>query len=117
MIVFSVILLLLIAVVAAPPTVMLRKRQRMTWWDYVYPFAGIAAWFPLGMSNVGATVSLSNFVAEVFWIAVVSVAIPWTRWVLPRFQRENLKALPLVLTFLPIIVAVVIRLTMPTLPE
>ena len=117
MIVFSVILFLFIAVVAVPPTVMLRKQQRMTWWDFVYPFAGVAAWVPLSMSNVGSTVSLSNFVVEVFWIAVVSVAIPWARWGLSRFQRENLNALPLVLTFLPIIVAVVIRLTMPTLPE
>ena len=114
---FSVFWFLLIAVVAAPPTVMMRKRRHTTWWDYTYPFTGVAAWFPLGMSKVGSTVSLSNFVVEVFWVAVVSLAVPWARWIFSRFQREKLNAWSLVLTFLPILVAVVIRLTMPTLPE
>ena len=117
MIVFSLIWFLLIAVVAVPPTVMLRRRQLTTWWDYAYPFTGGAAWFPLAMSNVGSTVSLSNFVVEVFWIAVISVVVPWVRWILTRFQMEKLKVRSLVLTFLPIVVAVVIRLAMPTLPE
>ena len=117
MIAFSLIWFLLIAVVAVPPTVMLRKIRRTTWWDYAYPFTGVAAWFPLGMSNVGSTVSLSNFVVELFWIAVVSVAVPWTCWILSRFQREQLKTWSFVLTFFPIVVAVVLRLTMPTLPE
>ena len=114
---FSVIWFLLIAVVAVPPTVMIRRHQRTTWWDYTYPFLGVAAWLPLGMSNVGSTVSLSNFIVELFWVAVISVAVPWARWILSRFQREKLNAWSLVLTFLPILVAVVIRLTMPTLPE
>jgi len=117
MIAFSAICFLVIAVAAIAPTVMLRKRQRTAWWDYAYPFTGVAAWFPLGMFNVGSTASLSNFVVEVFWIVVVSAGIPWVRWILSQFQRKQLKAWSFALTFLPIVVATVIRLTMSTLPE
>ena len=115
MITFSAIWFLLIAAVAIYPTVSLRKCQITTWWDYVYPFTGVAAWFPL--SGVGSTVSLSNFVVEVFWIAVLSVLLPWGRWLLSRTGKEQIKTLSLLLTFLPILAAVVMRLTMPTLPE
>jgi threonine/homoserine efflux transporter RhtA len=117
MIAFSAIWFLLIAGIAGFPMLALRKRQSTTWWDYVYPFTGIIAWFPLGMSNVGSTVSLSNFVVEMFWIAVLSVVIPWGRWFISKSERKQIKALSLALTFLPIVAAVVIRLTMPTLPE
>ncbi|MDD4872530.1 MAG: hypothetical protein PHR77_18425 [Kiritimatiellae bacterium] len=117
MIAFSAIWFLLIAGVAIFPMIALRKRQSTTWWDWVYPFTGIVAWFPLGMSNIGSTVSLSNFVVEVFWIAVLSVVIPWGRWLLLRTENKQVKTLCFLLTFLPILAAVVIRLTMPTLPE
>jgi hypothetical protein len=117
MIAFSATGFLLIAGVALFPMLALRKLQSTTWWDYVYPFTGIIVWFPLGMSNVGSTVSLSNFVVEVFWITVLSAAIPWGRWLISRYERKQIKAMPLVLTFLPIMAALVIRLTMPTLPE
>ena len=115
MIAFSVIWFLLIAAVAIYPTIAFRKRQRTTWWDYVYPFTGVAAWFPL--SGVGSTASLSNFVVEVFWIAILSVLLPWRRWLLSRTERDQIKTLSFLLTFLPILAAVVMRLTMPTLPE
>ena len=117
MIVFSLFWFLIIAAVAVLPMIKLKKGQRTTWWDYAYPFTGVATWFPLGMSKVGSTVSLSNFVIEVFWIAVVSVAVPWIRWLLSRFIGDKTKTWSFVLTFLPITVAIVIRLMMPTLPE
>ena len=115
MIAFAAIWLILIAGVAICPTLAMRKRQRSTWWDYVYPFTGVAGWFLL--SGVGSTVSLSNFVVEVFWIAVLSVLIPWLRWMLSRVEAQQIKTLSLLLTFLPILAAVLMRLTMPTLPE
>jgi len=117
MVIFSVVWFLLIAAAAAFPTAMMRKGQQTNWWDYTYPFLGVVAWFALAMTGAGTTVSLSNFVAEVFWIAVVSVAIPWIRWFLSRYQNDQIRMWSLALTFLPIIVAVLIRLTMPTLPE
>lgn len=117
MIGFSGIGLLLLAGVAVFPMLALRKRQRTTWWDYVYPFTGVMAWFPLGISNIGSTVSLSNFVVEVFWIAVLSVVIPWGRWLMSRVERKEITVLSFAMTFLPMVAAVIIRLTMPTLPE
>ena len=74
-------------------------------------------WFPLAMSGIGSTVTLSNFVAEEFCVSVVSVAIPWVHWFLARFQNRRLRALWMLLTFLPIVTALAIRLSMPTLPE
>ena len=113
----SAIWLLLIAGISLYPMRALRKRQHTTWWDNVYPFTGIVAWFSLGLANIGSTASLSNFVIEVFWVAVLSVVIPWVRWLLPRAERKSMVALSFLLTSLPIIAAVVIRITMPTLPE
>jgi hypothetical protein len=115
MIAFSAIWLFLIAGVTAFPMLALRKRKNMTLWDYIYPFTGIVAWFLI--SGTGSTVSLSNLVVELFWIAVISAAVPWACWILSGFDGKPLKAWSLLLTFLPIIAAVVIRLTVPTLPE
>jgi len=115
MIAFSAIWFLLIAAVAFYPTVALRKYQPITWWDYVYPLTGVIAWFPL--TGVGATVSLSNFVVEMFWIAVLSALLPWGRWLLSRIKKNQTQTLSFLLTFLPILAAIVMRLTMPTLPE
>jgi hypothetical protein len=95
----------------------LRKWQNTTWWDYAYPFTGIVAWVPLGMSGLGATVSMSNFVVEVFWIAVFSALTPWGRWLIARFEGRLIRGLSLGLTFLPLVAALVMRLAMPTLPE
>ena len=113
MVTFSAIWFLLIAAVAIYPTVALRKHEHTTWWDYIYPFSGVAAWFPLG---IGSTASLSNFVVEVFWIGALSALLPWARWLLSRNQKE-IKKLPFFLTFLPVLAAVVMRLAMPILPE
>ncbi len=115
MIAFSAIWFLLIAAAALYPTIALRRYQRITWWDYVYPLTGVIAWFPL--SGVGSTVSLSNFVVELFWIAVLSALLPWGRWLLSRIEKDQIKTLSFLLTFVPILAAVVMRLTMPTLPE
>jgi threonine/homoserine efflux transporter RhtA len=117
MIVFSLFWFLLIAAMAVLPMVKLQKGQATTWWDYTYPFTGVAVWFPLGMFNVGSIVSLSNFVIEVFWVAVVSVVVPWVRWLWSRFLGDKNKTWSFVLTLLPIVAAIAIRLMMPTLPE
>jgi len=117
MIVFAAIWFPLIAGVGFFPTMALRKRQDTTWWDYAYPFTGVVAWVPLGMSGLGATVSMANFVVEVFWIAVFSALMPWGRWLIARFEGRRIRIFSLVLTFLPLVAALVIRLAMPTLPE
>lgn len=115
MIAFSAIWFLLIAALAIYPMFMLGRHQRTAWWDYFYPFTGVAAWFAL--SGFGSTVSLSNFVVEVFWIAVLSVLLPWVRWLMSGTEKEPIKSMSFLLTFLPILAAAVMRLAMPTLPE
>lgn len=99
------------------PLIALCRHQPVTWWDYVYPFVGIPVWFGLTMVRVGATASLANFVVEVFWIAVAAVVVPWARWILTWTGRARFKRVSMGLAFLPVIVAVTIRLFMPTLPE
>jgi len=99
------------------PVVALRKHQRLIWWDYVYPFAGLPVWFALTMMRVGATASLSNLVVEVFWMAVAAVVVPWARWILAWVGGARCKRVSTGLAFLPLMVAVIIRLVMPTLPE
>jgi len=73
------------------------------------------AWFLI--SGVGSTVSLTNFVVEVFWNAVLSALSPWLRWILLKIDTKPVKTFSLFLTFLPILAALLMRLTMPALPE
>lgn len=115
MIAFSGLVFLLIAVVAIYPTIVLKKRQRTALWDYVYPLTGVAAWFVL--SGVGSTASISNFVVEVFCIFILSALLPWVRLLLSRVEKDQIETLSFLLTFLPIVASVTVRLTMPTLPE
>jgi len=115
--VLYVIFFLLIAGIASVPTLALRKRHCTTWWDYIYPFTGVIGWFALDVSGMGSTVSLSNFAVETFWIAVLSVAIPWIRWPLSKTDTRPIRALSAALTLLPIVAAAAIRLTTPSLPE
>lgn len=115
MMAYFALLILLIAGFAAFPSMALRKHQRITLWDYLYPFTGLVAW--LCLSGVGSGASLSNLVVEIFWIAVLSVVIPWVRWGLSKIETKRVKALSFFLTLMPILAAAVIRLTMPTLPE
>lgn len=114
---FSAVWMLLIASVAIFPMLALQKRQRVTRWDWVYPFTGVVAWVPIAVARIGSTVSLSNFVVEVFWIGILSAAIPWVRLFLSRIEGQWVKRSSDLLTLLPMIAAVIIRLTMPTLPE
>ena len=117
MIAFLILWFLLIAIVDAFPTLALKKRRGATWWDYTFPFTGVFAWVVLGMANLGSTATLSNFVVELFWIAILSAILPWMRWVLCIFKRKPFIIFSALLTVLPIVTAVVIRLSMPTLPE
>jgi hypothetical protein len=113
---FSIILLV-IAIFALPATFLLREQKCTTWWDFTYPFAGVAAWIILSAFDIGATMSLSNLAIEVFGIAVASIFLPWVLWFMSRLVKKQPKKLSFVFTLLPIIVAVIMRLTMPTLPE
>jgi len=61
--------------------------------------------------------SLSNLAIEISWITIASILVPWILWLFFRFQAKRAGALSFVLTLLPIIAAITVRLTIPTLPE
>ena len=115
MIALSIGWLVLIAMFGWVPILMMRKKQTLNGWDYTCPFLGVILWFPL--SAVGSTVSLSNFVVELFWITVASIAMLYLRWLLTLAKGKTPKTLSIVLTATPILTAIVIRLLMPTLAE
>ena len=117
MILATAVWFLLIAAVAAFPTLSLRRRRLATRLDDLYPFGGVVTWIALTLFDIGATASLSNFVVEVFWVALLSAVIPWIRWILTRWSREAPRGVPVFLALLPVLVAVALRMTMPTLPE
>lgn len=110
------IVCLIIAFFTLPATFLLRKQKRVTWWDFTYPYTGIIGWIILSVFQIGSTMSLSNLAIEVFWIAVASIPAPWILLLMFRFFEKR-PILPFVFTLVPIIVAIFIRLTMPTLPE
>ena len=117
MISFSAFWLLLIGIVALIPILMMRGKQTTTWWDYLSPFLGVVLWFIVAVAGVGSTATLSNFVVEEFCVAIVSILMPWARWGLTVQKTKSAQKWSLALTFLPLATAVIIRLTMPSLPE
>lgn len=107
----------LIAALGIYPYVRLQQRQTITLWDYLSLFGGMAAWFLLVAVGIGRVATLSNFVVESFVVAVISVIIPWLRWGVSLRKRPLEGRWSLVLTLLPLFAALVIRLSMPSLPE
>lgn len=95
----------------------IKRRKRVTWWDYSFPYAGIIVWFLLLIGGAGKTASLSNFVIEVFWIALVSIIIQWLVVGVYCMSKPASFILGRILTSFPIITAIIIRLTVETLPE
>ncbi len=108
---------LIITSVSLPAMKLTKKYKDLSKWDYIYPCTGIPLWFVLTMLRIGKTASLSNFVIENFWIAVVSITTPWTIFFL--YSRKN-KAADLTaktLTVFPIVFTIILRLLIETLPE
>ena len=93
--------------------------KRVKWYrrDYGVAAYGFIVWILLLMLNIGSTASLSNFVIEVFWIFIASIASPWIRVVFPGKDEKNSKLSSVLCLLLPIVVAIVLRLSVPTLPE
>lgn len=108
--------LLIIFLVGAFPTLLTRRIKPLTWWNYLYPFTGIVAWNFLAAIGVGSLVSLSNFAVEQFWVFVASLLSPWIYWGLIWSRKRVASHMALFVTFLPILVAAMLRYLMPTLP-
>jgi hypothetical protein len=109
--------LVLIAALGIFPYIKLQQQQAITLWDYLSLFLGLVVWFLLVTIDVGRVATLSNFVIEVVVVVVISVAIPWLRWALSVRNRPVNAKWSFVLTLLPVLSSLVIRLLMPSLPE
>jgi hypothetical protein len=99
------------------PVLLSRRNGETTWWDYVSPFSGVIAWFVLTMLKIGSIVSLSNFAVECFWIIATSSMIPWCRWGLSFSKKGIINKVSFTLSLMPVALAIVLRLTVPSLPE
>ena len=117
MIVFLLMASMIIAASSFFARRLLKNRKGLIWWDYSFPYAGIIIWFLLLIGGAGETASLSNFVIEIFWIALVSIVVQWMLVGL-SFMSKPVSSIPgRILTSLPIITAIIIRFTIETLPE
>ena len=117
MIIFLLMALMIIAASSFFAAQVLKRRKSLTWWDHAFPFAGILVWFLLLIGGAGKTASLSNFVIEVFWIALVSIIIHWLVVGVSFVSQPASFMLGRILTSFPIITAIILRLTVETLPE
>jgi hypothetical protein len=101
------------------PVWALRRWRNLGPWDYIYPVSGFVVWLVLGLMEVGSLISMTNFVVELFLIGCASALIPWIRLGLAR--RLHAQDAPgqrwlMVLTFVPILLALILRLSLGTLP-
>ena len=111
-----IIIALLIAV-GNPPVRLSKKFKRVHWWDYALPAIGLPVWIFLSIAEVGDTPSLSNMIIEVMMVLAVSVIIPWARYAILYVNNNFALVTHRVMYIIPIAVAFLIRIYMPTLPE
>ncbi|MBN2188686.1 MAG: hypothetical protein JW699_04470 [Chitinispirillaceae bacterium] len=92
--------------------------KRINAWDRVYPFTGLPLWLVLTeMIKIGAIPTLSNFLAENFCIAAVSIATPWLILLVYSTKNRMAGIIAKVLTLLPAAVTISLRLLIDSLPE
>ncbi len=112
-----VFFLSIIVVAAVTPLIFIKKKYRITWWDYTFPILGVPFWLILQAFEVGDKVSMTNFIIELFMILVVSISIPWIRFVMSFAKASYVSTISFFLTLSPVVMAICLRLTMPLLPE
>ncbi len=111
-----IVLYMMLSAVAMVPPIIAKSRYRVTWWDYVYPLLTMPFWLVLWKLHVGGDVSTTNFAFEVFFLLILSVATPWTRYYLAYSQSKMVACISNALTFLPLVATVITRLSVPLLP-
>jgi hypothetical protein len=112
-----VVALIIIAFFSWPAITWTKKYKTLHIWDYVYPFVGIPLWIILLLLDMGQTASLSNFVVENFWITVVSIITPWLVMFLYRSKTKMTHRIAKILTWLPVVFTLALRILINTLPE
>ena len=71
----------------------------------------------LPMLRIGKTASLSNFVVENFWIVVVSIGTLWIIFFLYKIENKITDLVARILTVLPVVFTIMLRLLIESLPE
>lgn len=110
--------ILVIVLFSFPAWIFFRLRVHWYIWDYGVPVYGVMIWFLMESFRIGKDLaSLSNFVVEVFWILAVSIISIWLRVIFPGKENKTSQISSIVTVSIPIITAIILRMTMPWLPE
>jgi hypothetical protein len=117
MIILLLIALMIIAGLSLPAINKTKKHKSLSLWDYAYPSLGIPLWFALTIFKVSQTATLSNFVVENFWITLVSIGAPWIVLLIYKLRNRSMLVMANLLTLLPMVFTVAIRLLINSLPE
>ena len=112
-----VVLYMMLSGVALVPPAITKTRYWVTWWDYVYPLLTMPFWLALWKLHIGGEISATNFAFEVFFLLILSVAIPWIRYYLAYSKAKIVGYLSNSLTLLPIVTTLIVRLSVPHLPN
>ena len=107
----------LLIALGIPPVRLSKKFKQVHWWDYALPAIGLPVWIVLSVAEVGETASLANMVIEVMIVLAVSVMIPWARYMVLCANSPFALSIYRWMYLIPLAVALLIRMTMPTLPE
>lgn len=109
-------ILTIITISMIVPILLRRKKMRISWWDYCFPYLGVPLWFGLREIGVGDEVSISNFLVEMFCILLASEVSSWIRFGITFMHSNLMKSISFFLTFMPMIMAIFVRMVMPELP-
>jgi len=114
---YVVFIFSIVVVSTVTPLILSRQKYRITWWDYTFPVIGVPLWYVLQGFHVGDKVSMTNFIIELFLILLVSITVPWIRFVMTFARAKFVSTISFFLTFLPVVVTIGLRFTVPLLPE
>lgn len=109
-------LLILIPVVfCLPAWFIARKRYNATTWSLTYAVPSMVLWVILAMSGIGSQ-SLSN-VVELLYLCFGSVPIYYLKVLYIDKIRPDTRRNTILATVMLCVVAIILRLVMPDLPE
>ena len=100
-----------------PPVRLSRKFIEIHWWDYALPAMGLPVWLFLTFAEIGNTASLSNMVIEIVIVLAISVIIPWARYMILYTKKKFAVLIYQIMYLIPFAATLLVRMTMPTLPE
>ena len=114
---YVVFILSIIVVSAVTPLLFSKGKMKITWWDYAFPVMGPLLWFILSWIHVGSDISNNNFLLEMFGVLMVSITVPWIRFAFLFLKSKGALMLSFILTLAPMAMALLLRLTVSTLPD